>query len=174
MFDRGLISLSDELEILLSSKINDIDGVRKIINPDGIARLPTNGGLAAPSALSQVAQGSSASPVQISFPCPTGRPLSHRTCPDRLRAEPCRRGRPGTSFGQACARLSCLRVSPPPWGHFGSPSVRERSEAVESAPHGRFGQLHPNTRGIGHFWTSHLRAVSAKSASTSSAGRPWG
>lgn len=40
MFDRGLISLSDNLEILLSSKINDIEGVRKIINPDGIARLP--------------------------------------------------------------------------------------------------------------------------------------
>ena len=42
MFDRGLISLSDDLEILLSSKINDIDGVRKIINPDGAARLPKN------------------------------------------------------------------------------------------------------------------------------------
>lgn len=40
MFDRGLISLSDELEIMLSTKINDIDGVRKIINPDGRARLP--------------------------------------------------------------------------------------------------------------------------------------
>lgn len=42
MFDRGLISLSDNLEILVSNKINDIDGVRKIINPDGIARQPTN------------------------------------------------------------------------------------------------------------------------------------
>jgi putative restriction endonuclease len=40
MFDRGLISLTDNLEILLSSKINDIDGVRKIINPEGQARLP--------------------------------------------------------------------------------------------------------------------------------------
>ena len=40
MFDRGLISLSDDSRILLSSKINDIDGVRKIINPDGAARLP--------------------------------------------------------------------------------------------------------------------------------------
>ena len=43
MFDRGLISLSDDLEILLSSKINDIDGVRKMINSDGAARLPRNG-----------------------------------------------------------------------------------------------------------------------------------
>lgn len=42
MFDRGLISLSDNLEILLSRKINDLDGVRKIINPDGKAHLPRN------------------------------------------------------------------------------------------------------------------------------------
>jgi putative restriction endonuclease len=42
MFDRGLISLSDDLRILLSSKINDIDGVRKIINSDGAARRPEN------------------------------------------------------------------------------------------------------------------------------------
>jgi putative restriction endonuclease len=40
MFDRGLISLSDELEILLSTRINDVEGVRKIINPNGRARLP--------------------------------------------------------------------------------------------------------------------------------------
>jgi putative restriction endonuclease len=40
MFDRGLISLTDELEILLSTKINDVEGVRKIINSDGRARLP--------------------------------------------------------------------------------------------------------------------------------------
>jgi putative restriction endonuclease len=40
MFDRGLISLSDDLEILLSKKINDIDGVRKLINPNARARLP--------------------------------------------------------------------------------------------------------------------------------------
>lgn len=40
MFDRGLISLSDDLDILLSSKINDIDGVRKIINATGRAHLP--------------------------------------------------------------------------------------------------------------------------------------
>lgn len=41
MFDRGLISLSDSLDILLSTKINDIEGVRKIINPNGHARLPS-------------------------------------------------------------------------------------------------------------------------------------
>lgn len=43
MFDRGLVSLGDELEILLSTRINDIDGVRKIINPSGYARKPSNG-----------------------------------------------------------------------------------------------------------------------------------
>lgn len=42
MFDRGLISLTDNLEILLSRKINDIEGVRKIINPSGRAALPEN------------------------------------------------------------------------------------------------------------------------------------
>jgi putative restriction endonuclease len=42
MFDRGLISLSDDLEILLSRKINDVEGVRKIINSDCRARLPKN------------------------------------------------------------------------------------------------------------------------------------
>ena len=40
MFDRGLVSLGDELEILLSTRINDIDGVQKIVNPTGYARLP--------------------------------------------------------------------------------------------------------------------------------------
>lgn len=40
MFDRGLVSLGDELEILLSTRINDIDGIQKIINPTGYARLP--------------------------------------------------------------------------------------------------------------------------------------
>ena len=43
MFDRGLISLDDNLEILLSSKINDIEGVRKMINPDGRAHFPKHG-----------------------------------------------------------------------------------------------------------------------------------
>jgi putative restriction endonuclease len=42
MFDRGLISLSDNLEILLSRKINNIDGVRRIINSDGVARPQAN------------------------------------------------------------------------------------------------------------------------------------
>jgi putative restriction endonuclease len=42
MFDRGLISLTDNLEILLSGKINDVEGVRKIINPSGRASLPAN------------------------------------------------------------------------------------------------------------------------------------
>jgi putative restriction endonuclease len=40
MFDRGLISLSDELEILVSRRINDEEGVRSLINKDGRARPP--------------------------------------------------------------------------------------------------------------------------------------
>lgn len=42
MFDRGLIGLSDAGDILLSSKINDVEGVTKLINPDRRARLPAN------------------------------------------------------------------------------------------------------------------------------------
>lgn len=40
MFDRGLISLSDDGGILLSRKINDIEGVEKLIHGDRRARLP--------------------------------------------------------------------------------------------------------------------------------------
>ena len=42
MFDRGLIALSDTGDILLSSKINDVEGVTKLIHPDRRARLPAN------------------------------------------------------------------------------------------------------------------------------------
>lgn len=42
MFDRGLLSLADDLSILMSRLINDIDGARKIINPSGTATLPLN------------------------------------------------------------------------------------------------------------------------------------
>ncbi len=42
MFDRGLLSLADDLSILLSTRINDIDSARKIINPSGQASLPVN------------------------------------------------------------------------------------------------------------------------------------
>jgi putative restriction endonuclease len=41
MFDRGLISLSDGGDILLSRKINDTEGVQKLIYNDGKARLPS-------------------------------------------------------------------------------------------------------------------------------------
>ncbi|PWK69722.1 HNH endonuclease [Aminobacter sp. AP02] len=37
MFDRGLISLSDDLEILISRQVNDPDGVRGIVNRSGQA-----------------------------------------------------------------------------------------------------------------------------------------
>lgn len=40
MFDRGLIGVSDTGNILLSSKINDIQGVQKILYNDGKVRLP--------------------------------------------------------------------------------------------------------------------------------------
>jgi putative restriction endonuclease len=40
MFDRGLIGLADDLEILVSRHVNDIDGIRAIINKTGRALLP--------------------------------------------------------------------------------------------------------------------------------------
>ena len=40
MFDRGLLSLADDRRILLSNHINDVDGVRKILNPSGLAWVP--------------------------------------------------------------------------------------------------------------------------------------
>lgn len=42
MFDRGLISLSDELEILVSRQVNDIDSVRAFINESGRAIPPAH------------------------------------------------------------------------------------------------------------------------------------
>ena len=42
MFDRGLISLSDAGDILLSNKINDIESVEKLIRSDRRAILPAN------------------------------------------------------------------------------------------------------------------------------------
>lgn len=40
MFDRGLISLSDDLEVLISRQVNDIDSVRAFVNPTGRACTP--------------------------------------------------------------------------------------------------------------------------------------
>lgn len=40
MFDRGLISLSDSFEILISRQVNDFDGVKAFINESGVAKLP--------------------------------------------------------------------------------------------------------------------------------------
>jgi len=40
MFDRGMISLSDDLEILISRQINDIDSVQSFINKNGHATPP--------------------------------------------------------------------------------------------------------------------------------------
>jgi len=40
MFDRGLISLADDLEILVSRQVNDLDSVRALINKSGRATEP--------------------------------------------------------------------------------------------------------------------------------------
>lgn len=40
MFDRGLLSVADDRQILLSNHINDVDGVRKILNENGLAVFP--------------------------------------------------------------------------------------------------------------------------------------
>jgi putative restriction endonuclease len=40
MFDRGLLSLSNDYEILISRQVNDIDRVRNLMLPDGKARVP--------------------------------------------------------------------------------------------------------------------------------------
>lgn len=42
MFDRGLISLGDDLQILISRHTNDPDGVRAFINQSGYAAAPIN------------------------------------------------------------------------------------------------------------------------------------
>jgi putative restriction endonuclease len=40
MFDRGLLAVGDDARILLSNHINDVDGVRKILLPNGYAHFP--------------------------------------------------------------------------------------------------------------------------------------
>ncbi|WP_243375226.1 HNH endonuclease [Sandarakinorhabdus cyanobacteriorum] len=40
MFDRGLISLQDDLEIMISRQANDVSSIRALINTTGRARLP--------------------------------------------------------------------------------------------------------------------------------------
>ena len=40
MFDRGLISLSNDLQILISRQVNDPDGIRSLINKSGYAFPP--------------------------------------------------------------------------------------------------------------------------------------
>jgi putative restriction endonuclease len=42
MFDRGLLTVADSGEILLSNHINDVDGVTKILRPNRLAQLPDN------------------------------------------------------------------------------------------------------------------------------------
>lgn len=41
MFDRGLVSLSDTGKVLLSRKINDVEGVKNLLHGDGRARFPS-------------------------------------------------------------------------------------------------------------------------------------
>ncbi len=40
MFDRGLLSVADDERILLSNHINDVDGVRKILNRERPGAIP--------------------------------------------------------------------------------------------------------------------------------------
>ncbi|AFL54736.1 hypothetical protein AB395_00006605 (plasmid) [Sinorhizobium fredii CCBAU 45436] len=40
MFDRGLISLSDELDILISRQVNDPESIQSLINRTGRAIVP--------------------------------------------------------------------------------------------------------------------------------------
>jgi putative restriction endonuclease len=42
MFDRGLISLSDDLEVLVSRQVNDVDSVRSLVHKSGRAAVPRN------------------------------------------------------------------------------------------------------------------------------------
>lgn len=42
LFDRGLVSLSDSGDILLSRKINDVEGVTKVLHKDRRAQFPAN------------------------------------------------------------------------------------------------------------------------------------
>jgi putative restriction endonuclease len=42
MFDRGLITLSDDLEVLVSRQVNDVDSVWKLVNSDRRATAPSN------------------------------------------------------------------------------------------------------------------------------------
>lgn len=44
MFDRGLISLGDDLKILISRQVNDVDGVRNFVNKTGFAFAPHRAG----------------------------------------------------------------------------------------------------------------------------------
>ncbi len=40
MFDRGLVSVAEDLQILISRQANDVDGVRSIINKSGCILTP--------------------------------------------------------------------------------------------------------------------------------------
>jgi putative restriction endonuclease len=42
MFDRGLISLSDELDVLVSRQVNDVDSVWQLVNSSKRAAIPSN------------------------------------------------------------------------------------------------------------------------------------
>jgi len=42
MFDRGLISIADDLQILVSRQVNDVDGVWKLLNASRTAAAPSN------------------------------------------------------------------------------------------------------------------------------------
>jgi putative restriction endonuclease len=40
MFDRGLLAVAENSQILISNHVNDVDGLRKILRPNGLAQFP--------------------------------------------------------------------------------------------------------------------------------------
>jgi putative restriction endonuclease len=42
MFDRGLISLSDEFDVLVSRQVNDVESVWSLVNKSRRAAVPAN------------------------------------------------------------------------------------------------------------------------------------
>ncbi|HEX8364233.1 MAG TPA: HNH endonuclease [Allosphingosinicella sp.] len=42
MFDRGLISLTDDLEVLVSRQVNDVEGVWSLVNKTRRAAVPSH------------------------------------------------------------------------------------------------------------------------------------
>jgi len=55
MFDRGLIGLSDDLDVLISRQANDPDSIQGLLNKTGKATVPSMGLRAATSRVPEMA-----------------------------------------------------------------------------------------------------------------------